>query len=114
MTRCFLHVKDAIRAIMALADTPNAIGQVFNIGATNEISILDLARNVLAVVDGCTSLPPKDDPRLIFIPYEEAYSKGFEDMRRRVPDTRKIHRLISWQPQFGLQEILQDVLEDFN
>jgi UDP-glucose 4-epimerase len=112
MTRCFMHVSDAVRAIMALADTPDAVGQVFNVGATGEISILDLARTVLAVVDGSASLPPVDDPRLMFIPYEQAYTKGFEDMRRRVPDTSKIRALTGWQPEFDLRKILQDVIED--
>jgi UDP-glucose 4-epimerase len=112
MTRCFMHVNDAVRAITALADTPEAVGQVFNVGATEEISILDLARTVLATVEGSDSLPPVDDPRLIFIPYEQAYTKGFEDMRRRVPDTTKIIQMTGWQPQHDLQKILQDVIRD--
>ncbi len=112
MTRCFLHVHDAVRAIIALADTPDAVGNVINVGATSEISILDLARTVLAVVDGNDSLPSKDDPRLIFIPYEQAYTTGFEDMRRRVPDIRKIIQMTGWQPQHNLRDILQDVIED--
>jgi len=112
MTRCFMHVSDAVRAIMALANTPDAVGQVFNIGATTEISILDLARTVLAVVDGSDSLPPINDPRLVFIPYEQAYAKGFEDMRRRVPDITKIKQMTGWQPQYNLRKTLQDVVED--
>jgi len=112
MTRCFMHVSDAVRAITTLGNTPDAVGQVFNVGATTEISILDLARTVLAVVDGNDSLPPIDDPRLVFIPYEQAYTKGFEDMRRRVPDITKIKQMTDWQPKHNLRKILQDVLED--
>jgi UDP-glucose 4-epimerase len=111
MTRCFMHVQDAVRAIIALSEAPDAVGQVFNVGATDEISILDLARTVLAVVDGQDELPPVDDPRLEFIPYEQAYTAGFEDMRRRVPDTTKINQLTGWQPQYDLRKILQDVIE---
>ena len=112
MTRCFMHVSDAVSGIMALADSPDAIGQVFNVGATDEISITDLARTVLAVVDGNGELPPVDDERLHFIPYEQAYAKGFEDMRRRVPDITKINQLTGWQPKYDLRKILQDVIEE--
>jgi UDP-glucose 4-epimerase len=112
MTRCFMHVSDAVNAIISLSETPDAIGQVFNVGATQEISILDLARTVLAVVDGNDELPREDDSRLIFIPYEQAYAKGFEDMRRRVPDITKIQKITGWQPQQDLRKILTDVVKD--
>jgi UDP-glucose 4-epimerase len=112
MTRCFMHVYDAVRAIMKLADAPDAVGDVFNVGATEEITILDLARTILAVVDGADHLPPIDDPRIQFIPYENAYAKGFEDMRRRLPDTSKIHALTGWQPECDLRNILLDVIAD--
>jgi UDP-glucose 4-epimerase len=113
MTRCFMHVSDAVSAIIRLSETPDAVGQVVNVGATQEISILDLARTVLAVLDGSEKLPPEDDSRLVFIPYEEAYAKGFEDMRRRVPDITKIQKLTGWFPQQDLWKILKDVVEDF-
>ncbi|MFN2150644.1 MAG: GDP-mannose 4,6-dehydratase, partial [Anaerolineales bacterium] len=71
MTRCFMHVDDAVRAIQLLAQAPEAVGQVFNVGASDEITILDLARMVLAVVNGQDELPSVDDPRLKFIPYEQ-------------------------------------------
>jgi UDP-glucose 4-epimerase len=112
MTRCFMHVHDAVRAILSLADAPEAIGQVFNVGATDEISILDLARTVLSVVDGSDELPSTQDARLQFIPYEQAYTEGFEDMRRRVPDITKIQELTDWQPRYDLRKILQDVIAD--
>ena len=110
MTRCFMHVSDAVNAIIKLSETPDAVGQVFNVGDTQEISILDLARTVLAVVDGNDKLPPIDDSRLVFIPYEQAYAKGFEDMRRRVPDITKIQKLTGWNPQQDLRKILTDVV----
>ncbi len=112
MTRCFMHVHDAVRAIIGLADAPEAVGQVFNVGAIDEITILDLARTVLAVLDGLDELPPADDPRLQFIPYEKAYTEGFEDMRRRVPDISKIQRLTGWQPEYDLRKILLDVIAE--
>ena len=111
-TRCFMHVQDAVTAIVALGESPEAVGEVFNVGATDEITILDLARTVLAVVDEMAELPPANDPRLLFIPYEKAYAKGFEDMRRRVPDISKIGRVTGWQPQRDLREILKDVIQD--
>jgi UDP-glucose 4-epimerase len=112
MTRCFMHVDDAVRAIQLLAQAPEAVGQVFNVGASDEITILDLARTVLAVVNGQDELPLVDDPRLKFIPYEQAYTEGFEDMRRRVPDTSKIQQLTGWQPHHDLRKILEDVISD--
>jgi UDP-glucose 4-epimerase len=112
MTRCFMHVDDAVRAIQLLAQAPEAVGQVFNVGASDEITILDLARMVLAVVNEQDELPSVDDPRLKFIPYEQAYTEGFEDMRRRVPDTSKIQQLTGWQPHYDLRKILEDVISD--
>jgi UDP-glucose 4-epimerase len=111
-SRCFMHVEDAVKAILALATSPDAIGQVFNVGSTVETSILDLARNVLMVVDGNDEPPPHDDPRISYIPYEQAYTKGFEDMRRRVPDISKITELTRWVPSKTLREILKDVVLD--
>ncbi|MBN1666894.1 MAG: GDP-mannose 4,6-dehydratase [Anaerolineales bacterium] len=111
-SRCFMHVSDAVEAIIALGQTPAAIGQVFNVGATEEITIFDLARTVLAVLDGQEQLPAKDDARLHFIPYEQAYTEGFEDMRRRVPDISKIQQATGWQPTHDLRAILNDVIAD--
>lgn len=104
--RCFLHVDDAVRAIIALADCPEAVGEVFNVGSTEEVSILDLARRVLALADGASP----DEERIQLVPYEQAYAAGFEDMRRRVPAISKIHRYIGWEPDRSLDEILQDVI----
>ena len=102
-TRCFVHVGDVVRGILGLLDEPRAIGDVFNIGGTEEISIRALAERVVAST-GSMSL-------IQSIPYTDVYDAGFEDMRRRVPDTAKIRSLIGWTPQFSLDEIIQDVTE---
>lgn len=106
-SRCFLHVQDAVRALAALASAPEAIGEVFNIGQVQEITILDLARKVITMVAG-ESINP--DSRIQFVPYGQAYSPGFEDMQRRVPDISKIYQYLGWQPTRELSEILQDVI----
>lgn len=103
-TRCFCHVADVVRALVALLDHPAAVGQVFNVGSTEEISILELARRVL-MLTGSTS-------PINLIPYEVAYESGFEDMERRLPCTHKLQSLIGWQPQIELNAILEDVIAD--
>jgi UDP-glucose 4-epimerase len=110
-TRCFLHVYDAVQGILALAETPQAFSGVFNIGAPEEISILDLARRVLAAVNQ-EPIPAPDDPRLQRVPYNEAYTEGFDDMQRRVPDTTRIKTLTGWSPTRSLDDILADVIQD--
>jgi UDP-glucose 4-epimerase len=98
-TRCLCHVSDTIRALLELPRHDKAIGQVYNVGSTEEVSILDLAQKVKAAAGSGSELR--------FIPYDEAYSKGFEDMRRRVPNTGKIRSLIGWQPTKSLDEIVK-------
>ena len=110
-SRCFLHVQDAVRAILALAETSKSIGRVFNVGSTQEYTIQELASHVLAAVDENES-PAEDDPRLVFIPYEQAYEEGFDDMRRRVPDISRLQQLTGWQPDHDLGDILRDVIAD--
>lgn len=111
-SRCFMHVKDAVQAIYDLSVNPKAVGKVFNIGSTEETKILHLAQRVLAMVRNETELPPDDDPQLRFISYEDAYAEGFEDMRRRVPDIRKVNSLTGWKPSRSLADILADVIAD--
>jgi UDP-glucose 4-epimerase len=100
-TRCFCHVRDVIRAIIALAEEPTAVGQVFNIGSTDPISILDLARRVIVLTDSSSDIA--------FVPYDQAYAEGFEDLARRVPDTTRIQQAVGWKPQFSLDDIILDV-----
>ena len=124
-SRCFLHVEDAVAGIVALAETPTAVGQVFNIGSSEEITILDLARKVLQQVDtwrtnGRTTEYEAAadrmrllDDRIAFVPYQEAYADGFEDMRRRVPNTEKLTAYTGWQQHKTLQQTLNDVIDEF-
>jgi UDP-glucose 4-epimerase len=102
-SRCFTHVSDVVRALVGLMEAPAAYGEVFNIGNTGETSILDLAREVLRLTGSKSEI--------VFVPYEEAYEPGFEDMPRRVPDLAKIKGLIGWEPTIGLTQILNDVID---
>jgi UDP-glucose 4-epimerase len=118
-SRCFLHVEDAVAGILALAEAPEAVGQVFNIGSSEEITILDLAYKVLQQVDhwrtGVTPNGPLHvlDDRITFVPYQEAYADGFEDMRRRVPNTAKLKAYTGWEQKKSLQQTLDDVIEEY-
>lgn len=105
-SRCFCNVSDVVRALIGLIELPEAVGEIFNVGSTHEITILDLARKILAQV------VPEEDPenRIIFVPYDEAYQPGFEDMQRRVPDTRKIWERLDWRPEISLEETLRQVI----
>jgi len=100
--RCFSHVSDAVGALIALAEHPEANGEVYNIGSTDEISILDLARKIKSLTGSHSNL--------VFIPYNQAYEEGFEDMMRRVPDLTKIKELIGYRPTISLDEILSDII----
>ena len=102
--RAFGYVGDIVGALVKLALEPRAIGGVYNIGNTEEISILDLARRVKKLTDSRSEI--------VLIPYDEAYESGFEDMPRRVPDLRKINALIGYVPTVGLDEILTRVIAE--
>jgi UDP-glucose 4-epimerase len=102
-SRCFCDVRDVVQALVALAEHPDAPGQVYNIGSTEEVSVLELARRVKAIT--------RSDAPIVTMPYSEAYAPGFEDMQRRVPDTQRIRTLIGWQPRRPLDEILYAVVE---
>jgi UDP-glucose 4-epimerase len=104
-SRSFTYVGDVVRAMVALIDEPRAVGQVFNIGNGQEISIGELAARVKAHI-GSTS-------EIVCIPYEQAYERGFEDMPRRVPDISKIRSLVGYEPTVDLDEILTRVVEYF-
>lgn len=115
-SRCFLHVQDAVAAVMALTNCRGAEGQVFNVGSSEEVSIRELANEVLRLTAPYVRDKGQQgsmEERIRFVPYEEAYATGFEDMRRRVPDTSKLRRYTGWEPQRNLQNILEDVIEDF-
>lgn len=112
-SRCFIHVKDAVEAIISLAECEAAVGEVFNIGSTEEISINELAHMVLDTVrkqNVRSGSDQKLDSQITHIPYDQAYAVGFEDMRRRVPDISKILRYTGWQPTHALDQVLADVV----
>lgn len=102
-TRCFCHVQDVIGALMRLVDTPQSIGEVFNIGSTEEVSILQLAETVKRLASSSSEI--------VFVPYDEAYEEGFEDMPRRVPDTSKVDALVGFTPTYTLENIIRSVIE---
>jgi UDP-glucose 4-epimerase len=101
-TRCFTYVGDVVRAMTGLAEESRALGQVYNIGSSQEVSIEHLARFTIQL---CNSSSP-----VILVPYDQAYEVGFEDMRRRVPDVSKVQELIGWRPQVDLEGILRRVI----
>ena len=101
--RCFCHVSDAIRALLLVIDSDKAIGQVFNVGNNQQISIMDLANKVIEITGSKSEIKK--------IPYSEAYPVGFEDMQRRVPDISKIKNVLGWSPEIGLEQIIRDIAD---
>jgi UDP-glucose 4-epimerase len=101
-SRCFCHVSDVVAALVGLLGDDRAIGEVFNIGSTEEITILGLAEKILNSVGGISSIE--------LVPYDQAYEVGFEDVERRVPDTSKLQSLIAWSPKLRLDDILEHVI----
>jgi UDP-glucose 4-epimerase len=101
-TRCFTYVGDVVKSIIALTETENAWGDVYNVGRHAEISISDLAGRVIELT-GSTS-------EIVYVPYEEAYASGFEDMRRRVPDVSKLRATIGYAPDTSLDEALRRII----
>jgi UDP-glucose 4-epimerase len=104
-TRCFAHVSDVIQGLVGLMEHPEAVGDVFNVGNSEETSIAEVARRVKAMTGSSSEIR--------YIPYEEAYGEGFEDMERRVPNLAKIKDLIGYEPQSKLDDILTSVIEYF-
>ena len=103
-TRCFCHVSDVVVALVALLDHPGAIGEVFNIGSEDEVSIRDLADRIVEAAGSTSSVK--------LISYEDAYDVGFEDMQRRVPDTTKVRELTGWEPRYTLDDILDATIAE--
>ena len=100
-TRCFAHVSDVVNAILKIYDNDKAIGQVFNIGSSHEISILNLAKKIIEITQSKSQIE--------FVSYSDAYEPGFEDMYRRVPSTEKLTDLTGWRITKSLDEIISDV-----
>jgi len=104
-SRSFTHVTDVVDALLKLVDEPKAVGQVINIGNIEEVTITALAERV-------RDLSRSSSP-ITFIPYDQAYESGFEDMPRRVPDLRKVAEMIGYKPRHGLDDILKEVIDYF-
>jgi UDP-glucose 4-epimerase len=105
-TRCFGHVYDAVEAVVRIAFSPNTIGKVINIGNDFEISINDLAKKVISETGSQSTI--------IYVPYEEAYGSGFEDMERRVPNIELINQLVGWKPERDLSTMISDIAKEMN
>ena len=99
--RCFCHVTDAVRGLLLVMDSNKAVGEVFNVGNNQQISIMELAKKVIEIT-GSKSVIEK-------IAYEKAYPEGFEDMQRRVPDISKIKQVLGWSPEINLDQIIKDI-----
>ena len=105
-SRVFCHVGDSVKATLALVANDKTIGEVFNIGGEGEISILDLAELIIKQT--------KSKSEITFTPYKEAYSAGFEEMVRRVPDISKLTKFTGWKPKLDLNDIIEDVAKSYH
>ena len=101
-SRCFTDVSDVVNGLVALMNSDKAIGQVFNVGSFNEITILDLAKKIIKITNSSSEIN--------FISYEDAYGEGFEDMRKRIPDITKINNTVGYLPQISLEQIIKNVI----
>ena len=99
--RCFCHVDDAVRALLLVMDSEKAVGQVFNVGNNQQITIMELAKKVIELTGSSSNIEK--------IAYEKAYPEGFEDMQRRVPDISKIKQVLGWSPKINLDQIVKDI-----
>jgi len=99
--RCFCHVDDAVRALLLVMDSEKAVGEVFNVGNNQQITIMELAKKVIELTGSSSTIEK--------IAYEKAYPEGFEDMQRRVPDISKIKRVLGWTPEINLDQIIKDI-----
>ena len=99
--RCFCHVTDAVRGLLLVMDSDKAVGEVFNVGNNQQISIIELAKKVIEITGSKSNIEK--------IAYENAYPQGFEDMQRRVPDISKIKQVLGWAPEINLDQIIKDI-----
>jgi len=100
-SRVFCHVSDAVDGILRVFFDDRALGEAFNIGGEEEVTIGELAKRVIAVTGS--------NSKIVFVPYTEAYPTGFEETMRRVPDTTKLRTFTGWKPQFSLDAIIKDI-----
>ena len=104
-SRSFTYIGDVVGCLLKLINEPKAVGEVFNIGNKQEVTILKLAEMVKAATGSSSEI--------VFVPYDKAYEEGFEDMPRRVPDLAKVHKLVGYEPKVQLDEIISTVIEYF-
>jgi UDP-glucose 4-epimerase len=104
-SRCFCNVADTVRALIQLAEQPTAVGEICNVGTDEEVTIQELAMRIIAMAGS--------ESRIEYVPYDQAYAPGFEDMQRRIPDLSKIGRLVGWKPTVQLDQTLQQVIDHF-
>ena len=103
-TRCFCHVDDTSRALVELLGHGGLWGEIYNVGSTESLTINELAERVLAAAGSSSSLT--------YIPYDQVYGHGIEEMFHRIPDLAKIHAAIGWEPSIGLDRILAEVVAE--
>jgi len=102
-TRSFAYVSDVVNGMVNLANHPGATGEIFNLGGDEEITISDLAKRIKRLT--------RSNSEIIYLPYEEVYGEGFEDMSHRIPDITKIHNLTGYMPRVGLDDGLKKTIE---
>jgi UDP-glucose 4-epimerase len=103
-TRCFCHVDDTVGALVALMDSPKTSGEIYNVGSPNRIRIIDLADRIRQAVGSSSELE--------FVPFDQVYGQGIEDMLHRIPSIAKVGAAVGWKPERSLDDILADVIED--
>ena len=100
--RCFLHVRDAVEYMLELVHLENAEGEIFNVGSDEPITILELAKKIVAKTQSSS--------QIVHLPYEQVYGKGFEDIHTRIPDISKLHSFVKWRKKYSLDQILDEVI----
>jgi UDP-glucose 4-epimerase len=103
-TRCFCHVDDTVRALVALMESPDTSGEIYNVGSPNRIRIIDLADRIRQALGSSSELE--------FVPFDQVYGQGIEDMLHRIPSIAKVAAAVGWKPEKSLDDILADVIED--
>jgi UDP-glucose 4-epimerase len=103
-SRVFCHVEDVVRAVLGVIADDSTIGQVFNVGGVGETTIQQLAEKIISQTNSKSTIS--------YTPYAEAYPPGYEDMQRRVPDTTKLQKHLSWKPEHDLESTIDDVVRD--
>jgi UDP-glucose 4-epimerase len=105
-SRVFCHVQDAVHAILTIAKTNSTIGEVYNVGGIGETTIKQLAENIIQRT--------RSNSIITYTPYDQAYTAGYEDMQRRVPDISKVKNAIGWEPIKTLDNIIDDVVAEMS